>query len=127
MAEPPTGAPLMIFPHPERQCRCKHQSSWLCPHQGCCYTGVKYNHVKARLAVQARDLADKALASFIIIQAALKRSRRLHQYTLREDLNKRMPNFQVTFFIINEVCGMESVLYCITSVHVSTTCLVCFW
>ena len=40
-------------------------------------------------------MADKALASFVIIQAALKRSRRLHLYTLREDLNKRMPNFQV--------------------------------
>ncbi len=45
--------------------------------------------------MQARDLADKALAAFIIIQAALKRSRRLHAYTLREDLNKRIPNFQV--------------------------------
>ena len=44
---------------------------------------------------QARDLADKALASFIIIQAALKRSRRLHRYTLREDLNRRMPGFSV--------------------------------
>ncbi len=44
---------------------------------------------------QARDLADKALASFVIIQAALRRSRRLHQYTLRDDLNRRMPNFTV--------------------------------
>jgi hypothetical protein len=50
----------------------------------------------ATMQVQARDLADKALASFVIIQAALKRSRRLHHYTLREDLNKRMPNFQVS-------------------------------
>ncbi len=44
---------------------------------------------------QARDLADKALASFVIIQAALRRSRRLHAYTLREDLNRRMPGFTV--------------------------------
>ncbi len=49
--------------------------------------------------VQARDLADKALASFVIIQAALKRSKRLHLYTLREDLNKRMPNFQVRVIV----------------------------
>ena len=41
-----------------------------------------------------QSLADKALASFIIIQAALKRSERLSTYTKREDLNKRMPNFQ---------------------------------
>ena len=47
------------------------------------------------LPVQARDLADKALASFVIIQAALRRSRRLHAYTLREDLNRRMPGFTV--------------------------------
>ncbi len=46
-------------------------------------------------AAQACDLADKALAAFIIIQAALKRSRRLHRYTLREDLNRRMPGFSV--------------------------------
>ena len=44
------------------------------------------------LAVQ--DLADKALSSFVIIQAALKRSRRLSVFARREDLNKRMPNFQ---------------------------------
>ncbi|KAK9817269.1 hypothetical protein WJX72_012075 [[Myrmecia] bisecta] len=43
----------------------------------------------------ARDLADRALAAFIIIHAALKRSRRLAEYSLREDLNARMPNFQV--------------------------------
>jgi hypothetical protein len=45
---------------------------------------------------QARELADKALAAFIIIHAALKRSQRLFDYSLREDLNKRMPNFQVS-------------------------------
>ena len=46
--------------------------------------------------MQARDLADKALASFVVIQAALKRSRRLWAYCQREDLNKRMPNFAVS-------------------------------
>ena len=46
--------------------------------------------------MQARDLADKALASFVVIQAALKRSRRLWAYTQREDLNMRMPNFAVS-------------------------------
>ena len=46
----------------------------------------------AAVVMQARDLADKALASFIIIQAALRRSRRLHAYSLREDLT-RMPGF----------------------------------
>ena len=54
-----------------------------------------YGDSLAAWCEQARDLADKALASFVIIQAALKRSRRLHVYSLREDLNKRMPNFQV--------------------------------
>ena len=39
---------------------------------------------------------DKALASFVVIQAALKRSRRLWAYTQREDLNMRMPNFAVS-------------------------------
>ena len=43
----------------------------------------------------ARDLADKALAAFIIIHAALKRSHKLQQYSRRRDLNARMPNFQV--------------------------------
>ena len=40
-------------------------------------------------------IADRALAAFIIIQAALKRSRRLQSYAARPDLNSRMPNFQV--------------------------------
>ena len=39
--------------------------------------------------------ADKALAAFIIIQAALKRSKRLQAYSMRPDLNERMPHFQV--------------------------------
>lgn len=42
-----------------------------------------------------QGLADKALAAFIIIQAALKRSERLAVFSRRDDLNKRMPNFQV--------------------------------
>ena len=45
--------------------------------------------------MQASDLANKALAAFVIINAALKRSRRLHRFTLREDLTRRMPGFTV--------------------------------
>lgn len=66
-----------------------HASAW---HQCCCDA---HGDSLVAWCEQARDLADKALASFVIIQAALKRSRRLHVYSLREDLNKRMPNFQV--------------------------------
>lgn len=40
-------------------------------------------------------LADAALASFIIIQAALKRSKKLKEYGTRDDLNARIPNFSV--------------------------------
>ena len=40
-------------------------------------------------------MANKALAAFVIINAALKRSRRLHRFTLREDLTRRMPGFTV--------------------------------
>lgn len=40
-------------------------------------------------------LADAALAAFIIIQAALKRSKKLQEYSSRSDLNARMPNFSV--------------------------------
>lgn len=52
--------------------------------------------LNSRRGTQARDLADKALASFVVIQAALKRSRRLWAYCQREDLNQRMPNFAVS-------------------------------
>lgn len=40
-------------------------------------------------------LADAALASFIIIQSALKRSAKLQEYSGREDLNARLPGFSV--------------------------------
>lgn len=63
-------------PHAEESA----QECWL---SGCC-------------GMQARDLADKALASFVVIQAALKRSRRLWAYCQREDLNQRMPSFAVS-------------------------------
>ena len=46
-----------------------------------------------------QSLADKALASFVIIQAALKRSQRLSVFVKRPDLNQRMPNFQASNFI----------------------------
>ena len=47
--------------------------------------------------VQAHSshIADRALAAFIIIHAALKRSRCLRSYAARPDLQARMPNFQV--------------------------------
>lgn len=40
-------------------------------------------------------VADNALASFVIIHAALKRTSNIKKYSLRDDLNKRMPNFSV--------------------------------
>ncbi len=40
-------------------------------------------------------LADAALASFVVIQAALKRSRKLQGYSARDDMNARMPGFCV--------------------------------
>ena len=44
---------------------------------------------------QRDNTADKALAAFVIIQGALKRSRRLQAYSVRKELNDRMPHFQV--------------------------------
>jgi class 3 adenylate cyclase len=44
---------------------------------------------------EAMLIADAALASFVIIQAALRRSAKLHQYSQREDLNERMPGFSI--------------------------------
>lgn len=41
-------------------------------------------------------LADAALASFIVIQAALRRSKKLQNYCKRRDLNARMPGFEVS-------------------------------
>lgn len=54
----------------------------------------------ARLTVSEKRkeicrVADNALASFIIIHAALKRTADIQKYSLRDDLNKRMPNFAV--------------------------------
>ena len=49
----------------------------------------------AGLVSQARNTADRALAAFIIIQAAIKRSSCLKRFCCREDLNARMPNYQV--------------------------------
>eukprot|EP00210_Caulerpa_lentillifera_P001911 g1838.t1 len=39
--------------------------------------------------------ADSALASFIIIQAAIKRSQHIKHYSRRDDLNMRIPDFAV--------------------------------
>ncbi|GIL51039.1 hypothetical protein Vafri_7149 [Volvox africanus] len=40
-------------------------------------------------------IADNALASFVLIQLALRRSARLKKYSMRKDLNRRMPGFQI--------------------------------
>merc|ERR1712078_609650 len=42
-----------------------------------------------------KSLADKALASFIIIMSGLKRSKRLNRYRSHPGLNERMPNYDV--------------------------------
>ena len=57
--------------------------------------GMQRQQSTAGLLSQARDIADRALAAFIIIQAAIKRSRCLKGFCCREDLNARMPNYQV--------------------------------
>ena len=57
--------------------------------------GAKVASSQGQEDVQVTHLADAALASFIIIQAALKRSKKLQSYNSREDLNARMPNFCV--------------------------------
>jgi hypothetical protein len=44
---------------------------------------------------EVANIADQALASFIIIQAALKRSQKLAKFSARPDLNARMPGYQV--------------------------------
>ncbi len=50
----------------------------------------------AQKASKAEKLGDRALAAFIIIQAMLKRSRRLTDFSKRPDLNARMPNYSVS-------------------------------
>ncbi|PNH03068.1 Adenylate cyclase [Tetrabaena socialis] len=40
-------------------------------------------------------IADNALASFVIINVAIKRSARLKKYAMRKDLNRRMPGFSI--------------------------------
>ncbi len=40
-------------------------------------------------------IGDNALASFVVIHAALKRSTRLWRYARREDINRRMPGYQL--------------------------------
>ncbi|KAI7843293.1 hypothetical protein COHA_003125 [Chlorella ohadii] len=44
---------------------------------------------------EVANVADQALASFIIIQSALKRSQKLKKFSARPDLNARMPGYQV--------------------------------
>lgn len=42
-----------------------------------------------------QNVADNALAAFVIIHAALKRTAEIKKYSMRDDLNKRMPDFTV--------------------------------
>lgn len=44
------------------------------------------------------QLADKALAAFVIIHAMLKRSKRLHSYCQRPEILERMPGYSVRAF-----------------------------
>ena len=44
---------------------------------------------------QIREVADRALAAFVVIQAAIKRSQRLQTFCQRADLLQRMPGYQV--------------------------------
>lgn len=57
------------------------------------FFNLKKNHHKKKL--QARRLADQALASFLTIQAALRRSTRLRELTSRSDVQERLPGFAV--------------------------------
>lgn len=41
------------------------------------------------------EVADKALASFVVIMAALRKSERLAEYRKNDALNERIPNFEV--------------------------------
>lgn len=44
---------------------------------------------------QIREVGDRALAAFVVIQAAIKRSQRLQAFCQRADLLERMPGYQV--------------------------------
>ena len=44
---------------------------------------------------RGEGLADRALAAFVIVQAMLKRSRRLQQFCRLDKLNDRMPGYTV--------------------------------
>ena len=50
---------------------------------------------ESELDWQIREVADRALAAFVVIQAAIKRSQRLQSFCQREDLLERMPGYQV--------------------------------
>ena len=52
-------------------------------------------HQESDLDWQIREVADRALAAVVVIQAAIKRSQRLQSFCKREDLLARMPGYQV--------------------------------
>lgn len=45
--------------------------------------------------IAIQNVADNALAAFVIIHAALKRSAKIKKYSMRDDLNRRIPDFTV--------------------------------
>lgn len=68
---------------------------------GCCVSLVQGKHGTSRLHQdseqnwQIREVADRALAAFVVIHAAIKRSQRLQAFCQRADLLQRMPGYQV--------------------------------
>lgn len=62
--------------------------------------------------LRGEELADRALAAFIIIQALLKLSPRLKQFSKRADLNARMPDYTVMIAAVN--CRCKQIEWCIS-------------
>ena len=51
--------------------------------------------ISAEKRDQIKSLADKALATFVVVMSGLKRSKRLKMYRNHPGLNERMPNYDV--------------------------------
>ena len=71
-----------------------HTAAHFCPRGPPDYLACSAASESWPVQAQSSHIADRALAAFIIIHAALKRSRRLQFYSARPDLNERMPHFQ---------------------------------
>jgi class 3 adenylate cyclase len=55
----------------------------------------KTGDVQAKKCQRVAQLADMSLLSFIILIAALKKSRKMTKYNIHKGLNERMPGYQV--------------------------------